>query len=88
MGSPGISVAGMIRVHKTMCGDHISPWSRSGCQYGLLRIPVEVLPIVRIKRALINCRMLKIKAKISLRVCLEVPEHLEYLFEMSPVSQI
>ena len=87
MGYPGSPVAGIIGVHKTMCGDHIYPWSRSVYWYGLIGIPLEIIPIVRSKRELIDCRMLRIKAKLSLRIRLEVPEHVEYLFEISPARQ-
>ena len=84
MESPGIPVAGMVRVHKTMCGDHIPSWSRSVFWYCLLCIPVENIPVVRCKQALINCWMLRIKTMLSLWFPLEVPENLEYLFNMSP----
>ena len=70
-----------------MCGDHIYPWSRSVFRYGLLVILLEVIPIVRSKRVLIKLRMPRIKAKLSLRVCVEVTEHAEYLSEISPAMQ-
>ena len=88
MGPPGIPVAGMISVHKTMCGYHISPWTRSVCQYGLLGILEEVIPIVHSKRALINFQVLMIKSNISIWVRLEVPKHMEHLLEISPASKI
>ena len=77
----------MVLIHKTICGDHISLCIRSNFRYGLVGIPVEVIPILHIKLALVNCQMLRIKAKLSLQVCFELPIHMEYLLEMSPVRQ-
>ena len=75
----------MIRVNVIMYGDYIPPWSRSVCRYVILGIPVEVIPILHRKRVLIDFRMMRIKAGLSLRVCLEVTKHVEYLLEMYPV---
>ena len=66
MGSSGSPVTGMVRVHKTMCGDHIPSWSQRVFWYGLFGIQVEVIPIMCCKQALINCGKLRIKEKLSL----------------------
>ena len=68
MGYPDSPVSIIVRVYKTMCGYHTPPWSQSIFRYGLLGIPVEVIQLIRSKQALIDCRMLRITANLSLWV--------------------
>ena len=86
MGTTVSPVSGIVRVHKTMCRDYIPSWSRIVCWYDLLGIPIEVIPIVHSTLLIIDCRMLRSKAKIHLWVHLDIPKHVEYMFDMFPTS--
>ena len=74
-----VSTKNVWRTHLALELDRLPVWP--------IFIMVEVMPIVSRKWALINRRMLRIKAKLSLQVILDVPKHMEYLFEMSSARQ-